>query len=118
MFGEQILLSIRYGAWSDVNEPVQAANWARFWRPEIQGYIHAYRAVTGVDLDGRDRGRASRRDDAVGAAAQAPGGTAQPASVRAGDARLHVGALSRTAAPERVAPSLGGAHPRPAGRLA
>ena len=50
MFGEQVLLSIRYGAWSDVNDPVQAANWARFWRPEIQGYIHAYRAVTGVDL--------------------------------------------------------------------
>jgi hypothetical protein len=50
MFGEQILLSIRYGAWSDVNDPVQAANWARFWRPEIQGYIHAYRAATGVDL--------------------------------------------------------------------
>lgn len=49
-FGEQILLSIRYGAWSDVIDPVQSANWARFWRPEIQGYIHAYRAVTGVDL--------------------------------------------------------------------
>ncbi len=32
------------------NDPAQAANWARYWRPEIQGYIHAYRAVTGVDL--------------------------------------------------------------------
>ncbi len=31
-------------------EPEQAANWARYWRPEVQGYIHAYRAVTGVDL--------------------------------------------------------------------
>ena len=31
-------------------EPVQATNWARFWRPEIQGYIHAYRSVTGIDL--------------------------------------------------------------------
>ncbi len=50
MFGEQILLSIRYGAWGDVNDPASATNWARFWRPEIQGYIHAYRAVTGVDL--------------------------------------------------------------------
>jgi hypothetical protein len=50
VFGEQILLSIRYGAWSTVNEPVQATNWARFWRPEIQGYVHAYRSVTGVDL--------------------------------------------------------------------
>lgn len=50
VFGERILLSIRFGAWSTVNDPVQAANWARFWRAEIQGYTHAYRAVTGVDL--------------------------------------------------------------------
>lgn len=49
-FGEQILLSIRFGAWSTVHDPMQAANWARFWRPEIQGYVHAYRAVTGVDM--------------------------------------------------------------------
>jgi len=49
-FGEQILLSIRFGAWSTVNDPMQAANWARFWRAELQGYIHAYRAVTGVDV--------------------------------------------------------------------
>ncbi|MGB0127525.1 MAG: carboxypeptidase-like regulatory domain-containing protein, partial [Rhodocyclaceae bacterium] len=52
IFGEQILLSIRFGAWSDVNDPAQAVNWGRFWRPEIQGYIHAYRAVTGADLTG------------------------------------------------------------------
>ena len=50
IFGEQILLSIRFGAWSDVNDPSQGANWARFWRPEIQGYVHAYRAATGADL--------------------------------------------------------------------
>lgn len=50
IYGEQILLGARYGAWSTVNDPLQAANWVRFWRPEIQGYIHAYRAVTGVDL--------------------------------------------------------------------
>lgn len=49
-FGEQLLLSIRYGHWSDVVEPTQAFNWARFWRPQAQGYIHAYRAATGVDL--------------------------------------------------------------------
>ncbi len=49
-FGEQLLLAIRYGAWSTSNDPNQAANWARYWRPEIQGYIHAYRAATGVDL--------------------------------------------------------------------
>ena len=50
VFGEQILLAIRYGAWSVVFEPTQAFNFARFWRPQIQGYIHAYRAVTGVEL--------------------------------------------------------------------
>jgi len=50
VFGEQVLLSVRYGAWSLVNEPAGASNWARYWRAEIQGYIHAYRAATGVDL--------------------------------------------------------------------
>ncbi len=50
VYGEQVVLSIRYGAWSITNNPVQAANWARYWRPEIQAYIHAYRAATGVDL--------------------------------------------------------------------
>jgi hypothetical protein len=50
VFGEQLLLGIRFGAWTVVNEPEQAANWARYWRAEIQRYTHAYRAVTGVDL--------------------------------------------------------------------
>ena len=59
VFGEQILLSIRYGNWSVVNDPQQAANWARYWRPEIQRYTHAYRSATGVDLTDR-----SRRDHA------------------------------------------------------
>jgi hypothetical protein len=50
VYGEQLLLSIRYGDWVDINDPAQAANWARYWRPEAQGYLHAYRAATGVDL--------------------------------------------------------------------
>jgi hypothetical protein len=50
VFGEQILLSIRYGNWSVVVEPTQAFNFARFWRPQVQGYIHSYRAATGVEL--------------------------------------------------------------------
>ena len=50
VFGENILLGIRFGAWPSVIEPEQAANWARYWRPEVQGYVHAYRAATGVDL--------------------------------------------------------------------
>lgn len=49
-FGEQIILSIRYGSWSSVDDREFASNWARYWRSEIQGYIHSYRAVTGVDL--------------------------------------------------------------------
>jgi len=50
VFGEQLLLGIRFGAWSRENDQARAANWVRYWRPEIQGYIHAYRAVAGVDL--------------------------------------------------------------------
>jgi Carboxypeptidase regulatory-like domain len=54
LYGEQILLTIRYGDWIDVNDENSAKNWARYWRPEIQGYLHAYRAVTGVDLTNPD----------------------------------------------------------------
>ncbi|MEF8731710.1 MAG: 8-amino-7-oxononanoate synthase [Candidatus Accumulibacter meliphilus] len=50
VFGEQLLLSIRYGAWSTAFEPTQAFNFARFWRPQVLGYIHAYRAATGAEL--------------------------------------------------------------------
>src|SRR5829696_3289351 len=53
VFGEQILLSIRYGNWSVENDPQAAANWARYWRPDIQRYAHAYRSATGVDLTER-----------------------------------------------------------------
>jgi hypothetical protein len=49
-FGEQLLLGIRFGAWTKITEPDHAANWARYWRAEVQGYIHSYRAATGVDL--------------------------------------------------------------------
>jgi hypothetical protein len=49
--GERILLTVRYGDWSDIeNIEDQAKNWARSNKPEIQRYIHAYRTVTGVDL--------------------------------------------------------------------
>jgi hypothetical protein len=51
VFGEQLLLSIRYDNWSVYNDANVAAAWARFWRQEIQRYIHSYRAVTGVDLN-------------------------------------------------------------------
>ena len=54
VYGEQVLLSVRYGDWIDVNDEDSAKNWARYWRPEIQGYLHAYRAVTGVELTNPD----------------------------------------------------------------
>jgi hypothetical protein len=54
MYGERILLGIRYGAWTRIMMPEAAANWARFWRAEVEGYLHAYRAVAGVDLTNRD----------------------------------------------------------------
>jgi hypothetical protein len=49
--GERILLSVRYGDWVDIeNIQEQAKNWARYWKPEVQRYIHGFQAVTGVDL--------------------------------------------------------------------
>jgi hypothetical protein len=54
VYGEQILLSIRYADWINVNNEDSAKNWARYFRPEIQGYLHAYRAATGIDLTNGD----------------------------------------------------------------
>lgn len=54
VYGEQILLSIRYHNWNDINDEEEAKGWADSWRPELQGYLHAYRAVTGVDLSNPD----------------------------------------------------------------
>jgi hypothetical protein len=63
VFGEQILLSIRYGDWIDINDQDVAKTWARYWRPEIQNYIHSYLSATGVDLteDMVNAGRAATR---------------------------------------------------------
>jgi hypothetical protein len=49
-FGEQLLLSIRFGNWIVVDDPDKAANWARYFRQEIQRYTFAYQSVTGVNL--------------------------------------------------------------------
>jgi hypothetical protein len=50
VYGEQILLAIRYGNWNEINDQANAKTWARYWRPEIQGYIHAYSSACGIDL--------------------------------------------------------------------
>ena len=111
VYGEQILLSVRYGDWIDINDENSAKNWARYWRPEIQGYLHAYRAVTGVDLTNPDT---VDSHDACRAPAEAAGDAAS--TVRCGPrARLYLGALSRAAPPEPVVTRLVGAHDRQAG---
>lgn len=51
VYGEQLLLSVRHVDWnSDDVTQANANNWAMYWRPEVQSYIHSYRAVTGVDM--------------------------------------------------------------------
>ncbi|HET9012268.1 MAG TPA: hypothetical protein VFN38_10675, partial [Gemmatimonadaceae bacterium] len=50
IFGERILLSIRHVGWATFTDPAIASDWALAFRAEIQGYIHAYRTVTGVNL--------------------------------------------------------------------
>lgn len=51
VWGEQILLSVRFGDWSNPEtRTASAANWADYWRDQIQGYIHEYKTVTTVDL--------------------------------------------------------------------
>jgi hypothetical protein len=52
-FAEQLLLGIRFGAWTSVNDPDQAANWARYFRREVQQYCHAFEAVTGQGVHRR-----------------------------------------------------------------
>lgn len=49
-YGEQLLLSIRYDNWSEIDDASAAGSWAVFWRNEVQQYIHSYFAATGVDL--------------------------------------------------------------------
>jgi hypothetical protein len=50
VFGERLLLSIRLANWMSFSDQQIARTWVRYWKPEIQGYIHAYQAATGVDL--------------------------------------------------------------------
>lgn len=53
-FGERIVLSIRLGDWIAYVGEDHAKNWARFFRADIQAYLHGYRAITGVDLTNPD----------------------------------------------------------------
>ena len=60
VYGEMILLSIRFGNWSDEIDENVAMVWAQYWRQELQAYINAYRAATGVDLSA-DADQANQR---------------------------------------------------------
>jgi hypothetical protein len=53
-YGEQILLSIRYGDWVDLNDEDTAKHWARRQRGKVQRYIDCYRSAVGVDLTNGD----------------------------------------------------------------
>ena len=50
VYGEQLLLGVRFGDWIRVNDEDSAKNFARYNKEAIYGYMHAYWAATGVDL--------------------------------------------------------------------
>ncbi len=50
--GEVLVSSIRNRPWLNANAVV-AGQWAQFFREQIQRYVHAYRAVTEVDLSAK-----------------------------------------------------------------
>jgi len=54
VYGEQLLLSIRYGDWTNVDNEDSAKNWARFHKEPIYAYFNANRIATGVDLTNPD----------------------------------------------------------------
>jgi len=49
-FGESLLLTVRYWLWGSIDDVYEAANWAKCNRNHVQGYVHALRIVTGLDL--------------------------------------------------------------------
>jgi hypothetical protein len=116
IYGEKILLSIRYGAWTDEIHPENAANWARYWRPEIQGYMFGYRAATGVDLAAATvTGQVNATVPSVLLRSRLPkqvpaAGTRTPRQVPAGGTRRQLPA-SGTRTPRQL--PAGAARPRP-----
>lgn len=105
-FGEILLLSIRYEAWSEISDRVMAANWAKMARNPIQGYIHAYRIVTGVDLQLEASGISAedRRRDPAMLIQQRWAEQQQQGNVRPAQPRL------------TPAPTAGNIQPRPRGK--
>jgi hypothetical protein len=56
VMGEKLLLSIRWHAWGSESNADVARDWADYFKPEIQGYVHAYRVATGIDLSLEPKG--------------------------------------------------------------
>jgi len=83
VYGEKILLSVRYGDWSTTTDQNQAANWARAFRPEIQRYTHALKIVSSIDLSTGDvvevRTESERVQQGIVSRTARPGGTFVPA---------------------------------------
>jgi hypothetical protein len=50
VFGEGLLLSIRWHPWGDTNDATIARDWLNTHRAELEGYLYAYRVATGIDL--------------------------------------------------------------------
>jgi len=97
--GERILLSIRFGDWSNLNNSDDnARNWARYWKPEIQRYLYGYLAITGVDMmnDITDSREASTRYLQPSALLQRrlAGQSRQPAALAAAPRRQAIAAPS------------------------
>ena len=67
-FGESLLLTVRYWLWGSIHDVSEAANWAKCNRNHVQGYVHALRIVTGLDLATEPTGvhaELRRRDPAL-----------------------------------------------------
>jgi hypothetical protein len=54
VYGEQLLLSVRYGDWTNVDNEDSAKNWARFHKEAVYAYTNANRVATGVDITNAD----------------------------------------------------------------
>jgi hypothetical protein len=54
VYGEKILLGVRFGNWTEIDNRDNATNWADEFRDAIQRYIHSYYTVTGVDLSAKN----------------------------------------------------------------
>jgi len=50
IYGEKIILGIRFNNWTTISTRDSATNWADAFRDAIQRYIHSYYTVTGIDI--------------------------------------------------------------------